>query len=200
LSEESVIYIVDDDPTLLITLEQLVKAVYPNVRTFSSAGDFLDAYDPDNLSCLVLDIAMPEINGLELQQRMAEMEDAPPIIFVTGHADVKMAVSALQDGAAGFLEKPVQKQELWDCIRKALNEDRKRRTRREKMAVLNERLSRLSEGERSVLDLLLVGKTNRQVAEAMDMSTRTVEDRRARIMKKMEAGSFAELVRMTLLQ
>lgn len=200
MSEESVIYIVDDDPTLLITLEQLVKAVYPNVRTFSSAGDFLDAYDPDNLSCLVLDIAMPEINGLELQQRMAEMEDAPPIIFVTGHADVKMAVSALQDGAAGFLEKPVQKQELWDCIRKALNEDRKRRTRREKMAVLNERLSRLSEGERSVLDLLLVGKTNRQVAEAMDMSTRTVEDRRARIMKKMEAGSFAELVRMTLLQ
>lgn len=197
MSDEPTVFLVDDDPVALRALTALVKVVFPNVEAFPSAAEFLAAYR-QRPGCLVLDVAMPGMNGLELHRKLIHDKTPLPVVFVTGHGNVPMAVEAMQLGAVNFLEKPVQEQELWNSIRKALeldNQNRRRRARRQKV---EERLSRLTHGERQVLDLILEGKMNKEVATELGLSTRTVEDRRAKLMKKMGAKSLAELVQLVM--
>ena len=141
---------------------------------------------------------MPGMNGLELQRKLIHEKIIIPIVFVTGHGNVSMAVEAMQMGAVNFLEKPVQEQELWDSIRKALELDSLNRRRRARRQRVEQRLTRLTHGEREVLNLILEGKLNKEIATELGLSTRTIEDRRAKLMKKMGAKSLAELVQMAM--
>ncbi len=197
-AEESTVFLVDDDPAVLRSLTALVEVVFPKVRAYASAADFLAAYQPSSPGCLVLDVAMPVLNGLELQRKLVQDKVDLPIVFVTGHGNVQMAVSAMQAGAVNFLEKPFHEQELWDSIRRALELDAHNRRRRARRQRVEERLAMLSQGERAVLDLILEGKPNKEIAADLGLSNRTVEDRRARLMKKMDARSVAELVRLAM--
>jgi len=139
---------------------------------------------------------MPGMSGLELQKKLAEKKVSLPVVFLTGHGNVQMAVGAMQDGAIDFLEKPFREQELWDSVRKALEVDRENRLRQARQMQIEKRMATLSSGEREVLHLILEGKSNRQIAADLGLSIRTIEDRRARLMKKMQANSVAELVQL----
>lgn len=196
MKSQPTVFIVDDDPAVLRSLEVLVRVVFPRVETFGSAGEFLADYAPNRPGCLVLDVAMPGTNGLELHRRMVEREIDLPVIFITGHANVRMAVGAIQAGAVDFLEKPFQEQDLWDAIRRAIALDAARRRDRVLSDVVAQRCSTLSPGEREVLDMILAGMYNKEMAVQLGISVRTVEDRRARMMKKMKAESVVELVQM----
>ena len=198
MREEPTVFLVDDDPAMLRSLVALVKAVFPRVEAFSSATEFLEAYKPGRPGCLVLDVAMPEMNGLELQRKLLEEKADLPVVFVTGHGNVQMAVGAMQAGAVNFLEKPFQEQELWDSIRKALETDEQGRHQKARRYQAEDRLTKLTRGERDVLDLILDGKFNKEIASQLDLSVRTVEDRRAKLMRKMDARSVAELVQLAV--
>jgi two-component system, LuxR family, response regulator FixJ len=199
LNEETTVFLVEDDPAALRALLKTVKVVFPHVDTFSSAAEFLAAYQPDQPGCLVLDVAMPGMNGLELQRRLIQDKISLPIVFVTGHGNIPMAVEAMQMGAVDFLEKPFQEQRLWDSIRKAIDLDAQTRRRAARRQRAEERLSTLSPGERQVLDLILEGKMNKEIATDLGLSTRTIEDRRAKLMKKMNAQCVAELVQLVMM-
>jgi two-component system, LuxR family, response regulator FixJ len=197
LNDEATVFLVDDDPAALRALATLVRVVFPRVKTFSSASEFLAAYDHQP-GCLVLDVAMPEMSGLELHRKLLKEKIALPVVFVTGHGNVPMAVEAMQLGAVNFLQKPVQEQALWDSIRQALEIDHRNRRRRARRQKAEERLSKLTSGEREVLNLILEGRMNKEIATELKLSTRTVEDRRAKMMKKMGAKSLAELVQLVM--
>ena len=198
MNDEATVFLVDDDPAALRAIAATVKVVFPRVEAFSSAAEFLAAYRADRPGCLVLDVAMPGMSGLELQRKLIHDKITLPVIFVTGHANVPMAVEAMQLGAVNFLEKPVQEQELWDSIRKAMELDAQNRRRRARRQRAEERLARLTPGERAVLNLILEGKMNKEIAAELGLSTRTIEDRRAKLMKKMDAGCLAELVQLVM--
>jgi two-component system, LuxR family, response regulator FixJ len=198
LSEEATVFLVDDDPATLRAMLKTVKVVFPRVETFSSAAEFLAAYHSDRPGCLVLDVAMPGMSGLELQRKLIRDRIALPIVFVTGHGNVAMAVEAIQMGAVNFLEKPVQEQQLWDSIRKAIELDAQNRRRLARRHQAEERMSKLTPGEREVLNLILEGKMNKEIATELHLSTRTIEDRRARLMRKMDAQCLAELIQLVL--
>jgi FixJ family two-component response regulator len=198
MSEEATVFVVDDDPAVLRSLVTLVKIIFPRVEAFVSAADFLAAYDPDRPGCLVLDVAMPGMSGLELQRKMAQEKIELPIVFITGHANVRMAVGAMQSGAVNFLEKPYQEQELWDSVRRALEQDEQNRRRKARRAEVEDRFDHLTSGEEDVLNLILEGKYNKEIAGQLSLSIRTVEDRRARLMKKMGVESVAQLVQLAL--
>jgi two-component system, LuxR family, response regulator FixJ len=182
----------------LLTMLAAVAVVYPRVETFSSAAEFLAAYRPDRPGCLVLDVAVRGISGLELQRRLIRDKIALPVVLVAAHADVPMAVEAMQLGAVNFLEKPVPEQKLWESIRKALELDARNRRRLARRRRAEERLAMLTPGEREVLDLILEGKMNKEIAMELGLSTRTIEDRRAKLMKKMNAQCVAELVQLVM--
>ena len=196
MSEEPTVFLVDDDPVVLRSLSALVRVVFPEVQTFSSATEFLAAYRADRPGCLVLDVAMPEMSGLELQRKFIEDKISLPVVFVTGHGNVQMAVGAIQSGAVDFLEKPFHEQELWDSIRRALELDAKNRRRKARRSQIEKRITLLTSGERQVLDLILQGKPNKEIATQLGLSVRTIEDRRGKLMKKMQANSVAELVQL----
>jgi RNA polymerase sigma factor (sigma-70 family) len=198
LSEEATIFLIDDDPAALQATLGAVKVVFPQVETFASAAEFLAAYRPDRPGCLVLDVGMQGMTGLELQRKLIHDKIAIPLIFVTGHANVAMAVEAMQMGAVHFLERPVPKQALWESIRKALDLDAQTRRRQARRQHAEERLAKLTPGEREVLNLILEGKMNKEIAAELGLSTRTIEDRRAKLMKKMNAQCVAELVQLVL--
>lgn len=198
MADEAMVFLLDDDPATLRALVATVKVVFPHVETFSSASEFLATYHPKRPGCLVLDVAMPGMSGLELQRKLLHDKIAIPLVFVTGHANVAMAVEAMQMGAVNFLEKPVQEQELWDSIRRAIELDSQNRRRRARRQRAEERLAQLTHGEREVLNLILEGKMNKEIAKELDLSTRTIEDRRAKLMKKMDAKSLAELVQLVM--
>jgi two-component system, LuxR family, response regulator FixJ len=198
--EDPTVFLVDDDPATLRALTTTIKVVFPHVEAFLSAADFLAAYKPTQSGCLVLDVAMPGMNGLELHRKLIRDKISLPVVFVTGHGNVPMAVEAMQMGAVNFLEKPVQEQSLWDSIRKAIELDVQTRRRRERRQMAEERLSRLTRGEHEVLNLILEGKLNKEIAALLGLSTRTVEDRRAKLMKKMDAGCLAELIQMVMMR
>lgn len=181
---------------MLRSLAVLVKVIFPRVRAFASAAEFLAAYEPQQPGCLVLDVAMPQMNGLELQRKLAQDKIDLPIVFITGHGNVPMAVGAMQAGAVGFLEKPFPEQALWDNIRKAIEVDAQNRRRKVRRCRAEELLAQLTKGERDVLDLILQGKTNKEIATALKLSVRTVEDRRAKLMRKTQVGSVAELIQV----
>lgn len=165
---------------------------------FASGAEFLVHYNAACRGCLILDIRMPGMGGLELQRKLHELDSSLPIIFITGFGDVPMAVEAIQKGAFDFIEKPFRDQELLERIEKAMALDAEKREHEEALAGTRERLSRLTPREREVLDLVVTGKANKMIAHQLGVSQRTVEIHRARVMEKMEARSLAELVRMHL--
>jgi FixJ family two-component response regulator len=198
LSEEATIFLVDDSPAALQAMLAAVKVVFPQVETFPSAAEFLAAYRPDRPGCLVLAAEMRGMSGLELQRKLIHDKIALPVVFVTARGNVATAVEAMRMGAVNFLEKPVQEQQLWDSIRKALDLDAQNRRRLARRQLAEERLAKLTPGEREVLNLILEGKMNKEIAAELHLSTRTIEDRRAKLMKKMNAQCVAELVQLVL--
>lgn len=192
------VYIVDDDQAIRHAMEALMKSVGHAYEIFHSADDFLAGYTDGRAGCLVLDIRMPGLGGLELQEKLNELGSTLPIIFITGHGDVPMAVEAMQKGAFDFIQKPFRDQELLDRISEALKADHDRRSARDRKAAVSRRVDKLTKREREVMDLVVTGKPNKVIAYELGVSQRTVEIHRARVMEKMEAKSLADLVRMQL--
>jgi len=195
--DAALVYIVDDDDAIRDSLSLLMRSVGLASETHESAADFLQAYEPDKLSCLIADIRMPGLSGLELQQELNERHAEVPIIFITGHGDVPMAVKAMQAGAMDFIQKPFRDQDLLDKIHKALQEDRERRNARREVSVIRERLDTLTPRETEVMQKVVQGCANKVIAMDLGVSQRTVELHRARVMHKMGVRSLAELVRLT---
>lgn len=195
---EQTVFIVDDDASIRGAMEMLLSTVPFACASCDSAEAFLAAYTPERAGCLLLDIRMPGQSGLELQEKLQELGCLMPIIFITGHADVPVAVEAMQKGAFDFIEKPFRDDEIIEKIELALASDRETRTRLAERTDIEERIARLTRREREVMDLVVSGKPNKIIAYELGVSQRTVEIHRARVMEKMEARSLAELVRMTL--
>lgn len=196
--QQATIFVVDDDEGVRNSLKFLLKSVGLATRAFASADEFLAAYRPDQPGCLVLDVRMPGMSGLELQQQLNVRGAVVPVIFITGHGDVPMAVEAMQQGAFDFLQKPFRDQELIDRIQRALESDTRNREALAEHDKIRARLDLLTEREREVLGLLTSGKQNKTMAAELGLSQRTVEIHRARIMEKTGAGSLAQLVRMVM--
>lgn len=192
------VFVIDDDEAVRTSLRLLLKSVGLPVETFASAQEFLDQYDEDRAGCLVLDIRMPGISGLELQQHLNDRNSIMPIVFITGHGDVPMAVEAMQAGAVDFIQKPFRDQDLIDRINRALDKDCDMRGELRERDEIRRRMSQLTPREREVLDLVTQGKANKVIAGDLSVSQRTVEIHRARVMEKMGAGSLAHLVRMVI--
>jgi two-component system, LuxR family, response regulator FixJ len=192
------IFVVDDDDAVRTSLRLLLKSVGLPVETFGAAQEFLDAFDAERAGCLVLDIRMPGMSGLELQQRLNEMHAIIPIVFITGHGDVPMAVEAMQHGAVDFIQKPFRDQDLIDRINQALEKDRENRAGLRERDAIRHRMQQLTPREREVLELVTKGKANKVIAGDLNVSQRTVEIHRARVMEKMGASSLAHLVRMVI--
>lgn len=198
MATEATVFVVDDDAAMRESLRFLVESVGLDVETFERAEDFLERYDPELPGCLILDVRMPEVSGLELQERLAEYGSGLPIIMVTGYGDVPMAVRAMRNGAVDFIEKPFSDQHLIDRVQEAIARDRLRRTERKGRESVARRVSTLSAREREVLDLVVTGKANKVIAHELGLSPKTVEVHRARLMKKLNVSSVAELVRLSL--
>ena len=196
----AMVYIVDDDDAVRSALKLLVKSVGLPVEGYSSAPEFLSHYDSHRGSCLVLDVRMPGMSGLELQQELNQRGAIIPVIFITGHGDIPMAVEAMQHGAFDFLQKPFRDQDLIDRIQRALARDATNRQQLQQGDRIREHLASLTPREQEVLKLLVSGKQNKVMAAELGVSQRTVEIHRARVMEKMEAHSVAQLVRMVIEQ
>ena len=192
------VFVVDDDEAVRTSLRLLLKSVGLPVETFASAQEFLDQFDPSRAGCLVLDIRMPGMSGLELQQHLNDRHSIMPIVFITGHGDVPMAVEAMQAGAVDFIQKPFRDQDLIDRINRALEKDREMRAALRERDEIRRRMSQLTPREREVLELVTQGKANQVIAGDLNVSQRTVEIHRARVMEKMGANSLAHLVRMVI--
>lgn len=192
------VFIVDDDQAVASSLRWLIETVRLRVETFASAQAFLDGYDSSKPGCLVLDVRMPGISGMELQKLLAAQPIHVPIIFITGHGDVQMAVRAIQSGAFAFIEKPFNDQDLLDRIQNAIAFDCERRGKEAQRTKLHARFASLSPREREVLDLVVDGMSNKAVANTLGLSAKTVEVHRAKVMEKMLARSIANLVKMAM--
>ena len=191
------VFIVDDDPSIRVAMQALMDSVDLRHEILESADDFLASFGDRQLpGCLVLDIRMPGLGGLELQDALIQRGNSIPIIFITGHGDVPMAVEAMQKGAVDFIQKPFRDQELLDRVQAALAADAARQAELDKHAAVAERLERLTQREREVFDLVVTGKPNKVIAYELGVSQRTVEIHRARVMEKMQARSLADLVKM----
>ena len=193
---DATVFVVDDDRAVRDGLRQLLQAVGLRVQTYASAPDFLAAYQPDTPGCLVLDIRMPGMGGLDLQAQLVQEGVQLPIIFLTGHGDVPAAVRALKAGAMDFLQKPVNSQSLLDLVQQAIRRDAETRTTSAEQAEITGRLQTLTAREREVLDMMVAGKASKVIAFELVISERTVEFHRGKIMKKMGTRSLAELVNM----
>jgi two-component system response regulator FixJ len=192
------VFVVDDDEAVRTSLRLLIRSVGLPVETFNNAQDFLAQFDADRAGCLVLDIRMPGMSGLELQQKLNERHAITPIVFITGHGDVPMAVEAMQAGAIDFVQKPFRDQDLIDRINRALEKDRTNRAALRERDTIRQRIGELTPREREVLDLVTKGRANKVIAGDLSVSQRTVEIHRARVMEKMGASSLAHLVRMVI--
>jgi two-component system, LuxR family, response regulator FixJ len=188
------VYLVDDDEAIRDSLGLLLRSVGLACEVYASALDFLAAYDPSRHSCVIADIRMPGLSGLELQQRLNEQRAEVPVIFITGHGDVPMAVNAMKSGASDFIQKPFRDQDLIDRIHKALAKDSERRASRAQEDVIRERLSALTPRETEVMRRVVRGQANKVIALDLGVSQRTVELHRARVMRKLKMRSLAELV------
>ena len=195
--EQSVVLVIDDDPSIRDTLEDLLHSVGLTVRVFESPQAFLVSDRPDAPACLVLDVRLPGQSGLDFQQRLAASGIDLPIVFISGHGDVSMAVQAMKAGAIEFLTKPFRDQSLLDAVQAGIERDRIRRRDAALVADLRTRLDSLTERERQVLALVVIGQRNKQIAVALHVSEATVKVHRGHIMSKMRADSLVELVRMS---
>ncbi len=194
-----VVYLIDDDQGVCDALSALIRSAGLECRTFLDSKSFLAEYDPHRLSCLVLDVVMPGMDGLELQAELTEHAYPPPIIFITGFGDVEMAVRVMKRGAADFLEKPFRNEDLIARINRVLEAEAPRHNEHVLAGEARGRLARLTPRERQVLDLIVAGLSNKQIARKLDIGSRTVEIHRAHVMSKMDVRSVVALVRMTLL-
>lgn len=192
------VFVVDDDESVRSSLRFLLRSVSLESRAFASASEFLESYDPAQPGCLVLDVRMPGMSGLELQQQLNLRGAVLPVIFITGHGDIPMAVEAMQHGADDFLQKPFRDQDLIDRIQRALAKDAKARAALDQHESIRARLESLTPREREVLALMAQGKPNKVMAHELGVSQRTVEIHRARVMEKSGAASLAQLVRMLM--
>ena len=198
VSPEAAVLVVDDDDAVRESLAFLLKSVGLRVESFASAQDFLKQYNAARAGCLVLDIRMPGMSGLELQDKLSQMGSMLPIIFITGHGDVPTAVKAIKAGAADFVQKPFRDQELIDRIREVLEEDASARVEKLQKVEILKRIDSLTEREREVMEQVVDGKANKVVAIDLNVSQRTVEIHRANVMDKMKARSLAQLVRLVM--
>ena len=194
--DDATVFIVDDDYRMREALSSLVEAMAFRVVSFASGSEFLKAERPDSPACVILDIELPDINGLELQRELADQE-APPVIFVTGHGDISSSVRAMKGGAVEFLSKPFAEPDLQRAIENAIKMDRLARQRRSDLATLKNRYSLLTPREQEVLPFVVGGLLNKETAADLGTSEITVRVHRGQIMRKMGARSLAELVRMT---
>jgi len=195
---ETTVFIVDDDQQVRDALELLMESVGLNVATFESAQVFLDAFDPDIPGCVITDIRMPGISGLELQRKLKEQKLHPPVIIITGHGDIPMAVDAMQEGALDFIEKPFNDQRLLDSVHRAIEQDAGQRGQATQIAEIRERMNTLTKRETEVMNLITQGKRNKTIADELHVSQSTVEAHRAKVMEKMQANTLSDLMRMVL--
>jgi FixJ family two-component response regulator len=193
---DAIVFVVDDDEGMRQSLKNLIGSVGLRVEAFASAQEFLRSKLTDVPGCLVLDVRLPGLSGLDLQKRMAEAGIEIPIIFITGHGDIPMTVQAMKAGAVEFLTKPFRDQDLLDAIQQALEHDRKTREQRAEIEKLRSRLESLTPREREVMGLVVAGLLNKQIAGELGTSETTIKIHRHQVMEKMGAGSLAELVRM----
>jgi two-component system, LuxR family, response regulator FixJ len=199
MKSEPVVFVVDDDEAMRSSLKWLIESVGMQVATYDSADGFLDSYYPGRAGCLLLDVRMPGMSGLELQTYLAREQIRIPVIIITGHGDVGMAVRAMKAGAVDFIEKPFNDEALLASIRAALQFDEKQRQLQGQRAQVAARLAQLTPREQEVMVMVTEGQSNKDIAAALGVSSKTVEAHRARVMDKMGADSLAELVRMALL-
>jgi FixJ family two-component response regulator len=193
---DAVVYILDDDDLSLWTLQNIVESIGIKVVTYHSAKDFLKDYRPYPCECVVSDVRMPEIGGLQLQRQLISAGSPPPIIFVTSHSEISAAVEAMRSGAFDFIEKPVNGHLLIEKIQNALAHSRDLHKERMANSARQARLALLTPKEKEIIDLVVQGKSSREIASAFDLSVRTVENHRARIMEKLHISSAVELVKM----
>lgn len=191
----SSIYVIDDDHAVRESLEWLMTSVNLPVQTFESAESFLENFDDTNPGCIIADVRMPMMSGLELQRTLAEKAPDIPVIIVTGHGELEMAVDAMKDGAFDFIQKPYKQQEMLDTVQKAVRASHQLFLERQKDIEAQDLLNRLSKREEEVLEQIVNGEPNKRIAGNLDISEKTVEFHRARIMEKLEARSLAELIK-----
>jgi len=196
MSQGPVVFVVDDDPSIRSSLKFLMSSVGLQVEGFDSADALLKRNLPDAPSCLVLDVRLPGLSGLDFQRQLAARNCRIPIIFITGHGDIPMSVRAMKAGAVEFLTKPFRDQDLLDAVCIALEKDRERRERKKEVSDLEERYNSLTPREQEVISMVVSGKLNKQIADQLATAENTVKVHRSRAMEKMQAQSVAELVKM----
>lgn len=192
-----VVIVIDDDASVREAIRKLITSVGLRVETFESAREFLIDKRPEGPACIVLDVRLPDLSGIEFQRALAKADIHIPIIFISGHADVPVTVRAMKQGAVEFLTKPFRGQELLDAIQDAIAKDREALRERSRLTELRAHYDSLTQREKEVLELVVSGLLNKQIAAELVMSELTVKTHRAHVMKKMEAGSLADLVRMS---
>jgi FixJ family two-component response regulator len=197
--DEETVFIVDDEEPVRRSLKYLLESVKLRVEAFDSAETLLQKLTPAACGCIVLDVRMPGIGGPELMDHLNQSGLTIPIIFLSAHGDVPLAVRAMRGGAIDFLQKPPNSQVFLECVRRALASDRHARHERAETAVVNERLATLTDREREVLEKLIAGRSNKAIARDLDVSYKTVEAHRARVMRKMRVSNYPELVHQMLI-
>lgn len=195
---QQTVYVVEDDEAVRDSLELLLKSDSKPVKTYESANDFLKDYSDKMAGCIVLDIRMPGMDGMELQKKLNDKHSILPIIFVTGHGDVPMAVDAMKEGAVDFIQKPYREEALLEKIEAALEQDREQRKSLGEKQEIIRRVKSLTPREREIMDRMIAGQANKVIAIELEISQRTVEIHRSRVMHKMGTHSLAHLVRMVL--
>lgn len=193
------VFVVDDDRNFVDALVLTLEVAGHEVDAYTSAREFLDAYSPHRAGCLIADIRMPAMSGLELQRRLARERSALPIVFVTGHGDIAMASQAFRAGAVDFLEKPFEDRQLLSSVYRALEKDRRERQLVRDRSIVEERYSQLTPREREIMEFVVSDLTSKEIARKLKISPRTVEHHRAHVMLKMQATSLTELITMAMI-
>lgn len=194
---DKTVFIVDDEPAIRAALRLLIKSVGYQVECFESADQFFSQFDPERQGCLILDIRMPGMSGMDLQVRLNQLDAPLPIIMISGHGEIPIAVKAVQYGAIDFLQKPFSDQQLLDRINQAMDVDHKRRDKKARRVAIQERYDSLTPREKEIMHLVIAGKLNKVIAYDLNISSRTVELHRARVMEKMEAANLSDLINMS---